>query len=84
MKLNWYRWVRPFTCLWLLSVLPQVDGATLLTQFSFPAGPTYPYSGLIQGSDGNFYGTTVSGGAHGGNVEFRPSQHGRFVPTPAR
>lgn len=30
-----------------------------------------PESGLVQGNDGNFYGTTFFGGAHGGGTVFR-------------
>jgi uncharacterized repeat protein (TIGR03803 family) len=30
-----------------------------------PAGPSNPYVGLIQATDGNFYGTTSAGGAPG-------------------
>src|SRR2546423_15557318 len=55
------------TCSCLLTILPLTHGATLQTRYSFPAGPVSPRAGLVQGSDGNFYGTTVSGGAHGGS-----------------
>jgi uncharacterized repeat protein (TIGR03803 family) len=55
------------TCSCLLTILPLTHGATLQTRYSFPAGPNSPRAGLVQASDGNFYGTTVSGGAHGGS-----------------
>lgn len=38
---------------------------TTLHSFSgFPTEGTGPVAGLLQGSDGNFYGTTAAGGAH--------------------
>ena len=39
--------------------------------YSFAGGKdgASPYAGLIQGSDGNFYGTTYQGGAGGGAVD---------------
>jgi uncharacterized repeat protein (TIGR03803 family) len=37
-----------------------------------------PYSGLVQGSDGNFYGTTLVGGASGSGTVFRISATGSY------
>ncbi|MGD0814644.1 MAG: choice-of-anchor tandem repeat GloVer-containing protein [Verrucomicrobiota bacterium] len=34
-----------------------------------------PYAGLIQASDGNFYGTTAAGGANGGGTIFQLSSY---------
>jgi len=33
--------------------------------FSFSGQPLNPYAGMVQGTDGNFYGTTAYGGANG-------------------
>jgi uncharacterized repeat protein (TIGR03803 family) len=40
---------------------------TTLHSFTTATGGYHPAAGLVQGIDGNFYGTTVHGGAHGGN-----------------
>ena len=38
---------------------------TVLHSFSgYPSEGAVPFGGLVQGTDGNFYGTTASGGAH--------------------
>ena len=53
-------------------------GAVLTTLHSFQPSPngTNPTAGLVQGSDGNFYGTTQAGGTDGfGNV-FKISTNG--------
>ena len=52
---------------WLLTILPLAHSTNFQTLCSFPAGPAYPYAGLVQGSDGNFYGTTQNGGTSGDN-----------------
>lgn len=50
---------------------------TILHTFSSSAtnGST-PFAGLIQGSDGNFYGTTEFGGSQGVGTVFRISASG--------
>jgi uncharacterized repeat protein (TIGR03803 family) len=37
-----------------------------------------PYAGLVQGANGNFYGTTASGGASGGGTVFEITARGKF------
>jgi len=51
------------------------SGGTLTTVYSFTGGSNgaYPNSALVQGTDGNFYGTTSAGGAHGDGAIFRLS-----------
>ena len=45
------------------------DGTeTVLHSFTGGADGANPHGALIQGSDGNFYGTTVNGGAFGQGV----------------
>jgi uncharacterized repeat protein (TIGR03803 family) len=48
---------------------------TTLVLFNYTDG-AYPQGGLIQDSDGNFYGTTAGGGASGAGTVFRLSTNG--------
>lgn len=38
-----------------------------------------PYVGLVQGTDGNFYGTTIDGGAYGGGNVFKMTAEGKVT-----
>jgi uncharacterized repeat protein (TIGR03803 family) len=47
---------------------------SLTTLHSFSGSPSegaVPFAGLVEGSDGNFYGTTALGGAHGEGTVFK-------------
>jgi uncharacterized repeat protein (TIGR03803 family) len=64
----------------LLTVLPPgPPAATLRYVLSFTGtngGSFNPYAGVIQGADGNFYGSTVDGGSEGFGSLFRLSPYG--------
>jgi uncharacterized repeat protein (TIGR03803 family) len=55
------------------TVFKITPSGTLTTLYSFSNGPggALPDAGLIQARDGNFYGTTSAGGAHGYGTIFR-------------
>jgi uncharacterized repeat protein (TIGR03803 family) len=57
------------------------DGAlTVLHNFgSDSSDGTYPWGGLVQGQDGNFYGTTHDGGANGAGTVFRMTPEGEVT-----
>jgi uncharacterized repeat protein (TIGR03803 family) len=47
----------------------------LCTKSTCPNG-YWPQAGLVQGADGNFYGTTSEGGTNGGGTVFKITPHG--------
>jgi uncharacterized repeat protein (TIGR03803 family) len=51
---------------------------TVLHEFSGPDG-TDPIAGLVQGSDGNFYGITNRGGSSDAGTVFRLTQSGEYT-----
>jgi uncharacterized repeat protein (TIGR03803 family) len=56
----------------------------LTTLHSFTGGgdggyPTYPTAALVQGNDGNFYGTTAGGGTNDNGTVFRMSTNGALT-----
>jgi len=53
--------------------------STLYQFGALPTDGTYPSGGLVQGSDGNFYGTTLSGGTNGDGTVFRISAAGSLT-----
>ncbi len=59
----------PYGCGTVFKISPS---GTLTTLHSFNnADGSYPYAGLVQARDGNFYGTTLTGGADGDGTVFR-------------
>ena len=58
------------------------DAQTETNLFSFGSvtnDGSQPYAGLVQGRDGNFYGTTTTGGTIGYGTEFRISPGGTYT-----
>jgi uncharacterized repeat protein (TIGR03803 family) len=54
---------------------------TYTSLYSFGGSPdgAFPEAGLVQGSDGNFYGTTEGGGTNGAGAVFRISPSGSYT-----
>jgi uncharacterized repeat protein (TIGR03803 family) len=50
-----------------------------LSKFSSSVAPEYPSAGLVQGSDGNFYGTTEYGGTSGNGTVFQVTTNGTLA-----
>jgi uncharacterized repeat protein (TIGR03803 family) len=53
--------------------------ATLHSFSGSPSDGTVPVAGLVQGSDGNFYGTTAAGGAHYRGTAFEITSAGALT-----
>jgi uncharacterized repeat protein (TIGR03803 family) len=60
-------------------ISPTGSLTNLHTFSGYPNDGDQPLAGLVQGSDGNFYGTTWLGGADEGGTIFRISPNGSFV-----
>jgi uncharacterized repeat protein (TIGR03803 family) len=60
------------------TVFKVTPGGTETVVYSFAGGidGEHPYAGVIQGSDGNFYGTTYQGGASGYGTVFKVTPSG--------
>src|ERR1035441_7624477 len=65
----------------VLSAVGAQAGVVLTTLHSFRISPNGANSqaGLVQGSDGNFYGTTSSGGTVGAGTVFKISTNGALT-----
>ena len=66
------------------TVFKMTSGGELTTLYSFCAQTNCPdgsiiYSGLVQGTDGNFYGTTDNGGANGYGTVYKITSAGAFT-----
>jgi uncharacterized repeat protein (TIGR03803 family) len=63
------------------TVFQITSAGTLTTLHSFTGGADggYPLGGVIQGSDGNFYGTTSQGGANNTGTVFQITTAGTFT-----
>src|SRR2546430_2839454 len=61
------------------TVFKIATNGTLISLVSFAnTNGANPYAGLVQGSDGNFYGTTVNGGDNGCGTVFMVTTNGMF------
>jgi uncharacterized repeat protein (TIGR03803 family) len=49
------------------------------TSIQFCPGGSAPYAGLVQGTDGNFYGTTENGGVNGAGTIFKVNSSGTLT-----
>jgi len=65
----------------MLTVLPvTAPGTRLSSIYAFSGGDGLsPYAGLVQGPDGNLYGTTYAGGGAGFGTVYRISTNGAFA-----
>src|SRR5579872_4085900 len=64
----------------LIAVFPTFTSAQILENFSFNNGNgAYPYAGLLQGRDGDFYGTTEGDGRGDQGTVFKITSNGKFV-----
>jgi uncharacterized repeat protein (TIGR03803 family) len=62
------------------TVFKITSSGTLTTLYSFHGHDGYsPMGGLVQGTDGNFYGTTTSGGAHKAGTVFKITPQGTLT-----
>ena len=63
------------------TVFGMTAGGALTSLHSFTAGTdgANPYGGVVQGTDGNFYGTTQHGGAYGYGVVYKMTPSGTLT-----
>jgi len=67
-------------CLFCAATVAVSSAQTLTTLAAFNGtNGEQPYSGVVQGSDGNFYGTTYLGGANGRGTVFKISPTGELT-----
>jgi uncharacterized repeat protein (TIGR03803 family) len=76
-------YIMKFSCYTLLFCLATAIGSSAqtyktLVNFDITNGST-PFSALVQGTDGNFYGTTAAGGANGDGTVFKITASGALT-----
>ncbi|MGD1019549.1 MAG: choice-of-anchor tandem repeat GloVer-containing protein [Verrucomicrobiia bacterium] len=67
---------RSYGCGTVFRISPSGSYTNLYSFASKPTDGAEPMAGLVQGGDGNFYGTTSAGGAYGNGTVFRISPSG--------
>jgi uncharacterized repeat protein (TIGR03803 family) len=72
---RWRRNLALIFGIWLMAMDVQSQTFTTLYSFNNSDGSD-PYAGLIQGNDGNFYGTTLGGGNNAAGTVFRITPNG--------
>jgi uncharacterized repeat protein (TIGR03803 family) len=72
-KANWGKWACAVLMLCAMRA-GTLTAQTFTILFSSTAG--HPYAGLIQATDGNFYGTSQDGGQHGDGSVFKITPNG--------
>jgi uncharacterized repeat protein (TIGR03803 family) len=58
-------------CGTVFRISPSGDYTDLYSFSGYPKDGGYPYGGLVRGSDGNFYGTTLNGGTNNEGTVFK-------------
>src|SRR5690348_863007 len=62
-----------------LLAINATPGVTYQVLHSFPIGPQYPHASVIQGNDGNFYGTSYGGGIFDYGTVYRMTPAGELT-----
>jgi uncharacterized repeat protein (TIGR03803 family) len=66
-------------CGTVFRISPSGTYTTVYSFGAFPGDGSHPLATLVQGSDGNFYGTTYGGGTSGSGTVFRISPSGTYT-----
>lgn len=75
---KWARWVIVCALTLLCASVPLTVAQTLNTLFTFDSSDgSFPAAPLMQGTDGNFYGTTLTGGTHSDGTVFTMTPDGQ-------
>ena len=78
-KFNWVAKTCGVFVLWAMAA-PMLPAQSFTTIYRFTdSNFTYVYSGLVQGADGNLYGTTESGGNSNAGIVFKITPNGMLT-----